>query len=95
MFPRANFDADSRLWHNYGEKSDIIPSTLDFFDSFDELDHYFSSEYLLLNRIRCFNSSVRNFFYSCHNRKHSLAKQARVRLPTYDATRVAKVQNCM
>jgi hypothetical protein len=44
MFPRSNFDADSRLWHNYGEaKGDMRPSTLDFFDAFDELDHYFSS----------------------------------------------------
>jgi len=61
MFPRANFDADSRLWHNYGEKSDIIPSTLDFFDSFDELDHYFSSKCLFFYKF-CFNLNVRNIF---------------------------------
>ena len=71
MFPRANFDADSRLWHNYGEKCDIIPSTLDFFDSFDELDHYFSSKTPILN----FDIfvSLKKIITFPFKRKHSLA----------------------
>jgi HSP20 family molecular chaperone IbpA len=53
MFPRSNFDVDSRLWHNYGDAGSHIysrPSTLDFFDAFDELDHYFSKNIHWLNK---------------------------------------------
>jgi HSP20 family molecular chaperone IbpA len=49
-FPRAKIDSDSSSWYSYAAGHKVGPTSLDLFDSYDELDHNVSKNLYWLNK---------------------------------------------